>query len=132
MSTIKELLNNRDPETLHKIWMIGQEFQERKRKEQEEHERKHLENLKRYCFNSKVEMLEYLKAGNFIAEYHGYEEEGLQFVNGKVKQTYMDYTDIGMPCGYSSEYFTEEEFMNNPLLFNAYDNGYDPRWMKVG
>ena len=88
MSNIKDLLAG-DPEALHRIWMIGQEAKERERKEKEEHDRKHLENMKRYCFKSKEDMLTYLKAGNRIANYHGYPKEGLEMVDGKIKYTYM-------------------------------------------
>ena len=133
MSNIKDLLAG-DPEALHRIWMIWQEAKERERKEKEEHDRKHLENMKRYCFKSKEDMLTYLKAGNRIANYHGYPKEGLEMVDGKIKYTYMVYSEIDMPIGYTDKYYTEEEFMEGDKFFHAYewDFGYDSNWIKVG
>lgn len=132
MSNIKDLLAG-DPETLHRIWMISQEAKERERKEKEERERKHLENMKRYCFKSKEDMLTYLKAGNRIAYCHGYPLEGLEYVDGKIKYTYMSYTEIDLPIGYSCKYYTEDEFMEGDKFFHAFerDFGYDSTWVKV-
>ena len=133
MSTIKDLLAG-DPETLHRICMISQEAKEREHKEKEESDRKRLENLKHYSFKSKVEMLEYLKDGNRIAYCHGYPKEGLVMEDGKIKYTYMDYTDIDLPAGYCTNYYTVEEFMEGDKFFHAYDFdfGYDSNWIKDG
>lgn len=101
-------------------------------KEKDAEEKKHINFLKENCFQSKEEMIEYLKTGHFIKARHGYNKEGLTFVDGNIKHTYMGYNEIGMPTGYACSYYTIEEFLEADKFFSGFDYGFDPFWIKGG